>query len=256
MSKIKRSLFRSFLNTGTKVAPVWSLIGKGVTSGSVQYDAQVEEETYIHEDNATTSVESYSPNFPLESSAVKGDAVFAFLDGIRKGRKVLDEAETEIVNVWLYQEAVSGYYVAERQACSIQIDEFGGDGGTSVKLNYTINFLGDPEAGRFDVSGAGTWSSAEAPDSHALTTLTLGSGTLSPLFNSNKNNLFYTTQVAAATVTVSSVKAGSTIVQKCNGTTVAQGDAASLTLGMNTITIAVTVSGTTCTYVIQVKRTA
>ena len=255
MAKVKRSLFRSFLNTGTLLSPTWSLIGQGVTSGAISYDPQVEEETYIHEDSATITVESYSPQLPLEASAVTGDAVFEYLDTLRKGRKILTDAETEVVNVWLYQTAIASYYAAEKQPCSVQIDEFGGEGGSSVKINYTVNFLGSPILGRFNVSGSGTWSPLVAPAANTLTTLTLGSGTLSPLFVANKSNLFYTTSIAAATVTVSSVLAGSTIVQKCNGTTVTQGGAASLNLGLNTITIAVTVSAVTYTYVIQATRT-
>lgn len=256
MAKVKRSLFRSFLNTGTLLSPTWSLIGQGVTAGAISYDPQVEEETYIHEDSATITVESYSPQFPLESSAVSGDAVFEYLDTLRKGRKILTDAETEVVNVWLYQTAIASYYAAEKQPCSVQIDEFGGEGGSSVKINYTVNFLGSPILGRFNVSGSGTWSPLVAPAANTLTTLALGSGTLSPLFATNKSNLFYTTNIAAATVTVSSALSGSTIVQKCNGTTVTQGGTASLNLGLNTITIAVTVSAVTYTYVIQAMRTA
>lgn len=256
MAKIKRSLFRSFLNTGTAESPIWSLIGQGVTTGAIAYDPQVEEETYIHEDNATITVESYSPNFPLESSAIQGDAVFSYLDTLRKSRKILGDAQTEVINVWLYQPDISGYFLAEKQPCSVQIDEFGGEGGSSVKINYTINFLGTPTPGRFNVSGVGTWSPLVAPSTHTLTTLVLGSGTLSPLFAANKSNLFYTTSIAAATVTVSSSLSGATIVQKCNGVTVAQGAAANLNLGENTITIAVTVSGVTYTYVIEATRTA
>lgn len=255
MAKVKRSLFRSFLNTGTLLSPTWSLIGQGVTAGAISYDPQVEEETYIHEDSATITVESYSPQFPLESSAVSGDAVFEYLDTLRKGRKILTDAETEVVNVWLYQTAIASYYAAEKQPCSVQIDEFGGEGGSSVKINYTVNFLGSPILGRFNVSGSGTWSPLVAPAANTLTTLALGSGTLSPLFATNKSNLFYTTNIAAATVTVSSALSGSTIVQKCNGTTVTQGGTASLNLGLNTITIAVTVSAVTYTYVIQATRT-
>jgi len=254
VNRIKRSQFKSFLNTGTLLAPVWSLIGVGITAGSIAYNPNVEEETYIHEDNATITVDNYLPKFPLEASAVQGDSVFSYLDVLRKSRKTFSEAETEVVNVWIYNAPISDYYPGEKQSCSVQIDEFGGEGGASVKINYTVNFLGEPILGRFNPS-LGKWSPLNAPATHTLTSLTLGSGILSPLFATNKSNLFYTTSIAAATVTVSSVLAGATIVQKCNGTVVAQGAAANLNLGKNTITIDVTVSGTTYTYVIEATRT-
>lgn len=254
MGKIKRSLFRSFLNVGTILSPDWGLIGTGVTSGAISYNPKVEEVTYIHEDSATITVEGYAPKFPLETIAIAGDDVYDFVDALRKSRGVLSSAETEVVNVWMYRTPISGYFEAEKQDCSVQLDEFGGDGGATAKVNYTVNFVGEPVHGRFNPTTK-VWSLLNAPAANTLTTLTLGSGTLSPLFTADKSNLFYTTSIAAATVTVSSVLAGSTIVQKCNGTTVAQGAAASLNLGVNTITIAVTVATVTHTYVIQVTRT-
>ena len=36
------------------------------------------------------------------------------------------------------------------RSVSIQVDSFGGDGGTAVKLNYTVNFIGDPVVGTFN----------------------------------------------------------------------------------------------------------
>ena len=254
MAKIKRSAFRSFLNVGTLASPSWGLIGEGVTAGSIGYNPKVEEETYIHEDNTTVTVESYAPKFPIESTAIKDDAVFEFVDTLRKDRGILSAAETEVINVWTYKNPISGYYPAEKQFCSVQLDEFGGEGGSSNKINYTVNFIGDPVLGRFNPTTK-VWSPLEAPLTHTLTTLTLGSGTLSPLFTANKSNLFYTTSIAAATVTVSSALSGATIVQKCNDVEVLQGAAANLNLGKNTITIAVTVSGVTYIYVIEATRT-
>ena len=85
----------------------------------------MEEETYIHEDNATVTVESYAPKFPIESTAIKDDAVFEFVDTLRKDRGILSAAETEVINVWTYKNPISGYYPAEKQFCSVQLDEFG-----------------------------------------------------------------------------------------------------------------------------------
>lgn len=255
MAKVKRSLFRSFLNVGTLVSPDWALIGAGVTSGSIGYNPKVEEVTYIHEDSATITVESYAPKFPLETIAIAGDDVYDYVDALRKSRGVLSSAETEVTNVWMYRTPISGYYEAEKQACSVQLDEFGGDGGATAKVNYTVNFVGEPVSGRFNPTTK-VWSLLNAPAANTLTTLTLGSGTLSPLFATDESNLFYTTSIAAASVTVSSALSGATIVQKCNGVVVNQGDAATLVLGSNTITIDVTVSAVTYTYVIQATRTA
>lgn len=152
MAKIKRSQVMTFMNTTPSAAATYSLIGDGVAAGSIAYNPQVEEETYIHQDSATVTVESYSPKLSLEASAVAGDAVFEFIDSLRVARAVLASAQTDIVNVWAYETGGPAAYPAEKQNVSIQIDEFGGEGGKSVKINYTVNFIGDPVVGTFNAT--------------------------------------------------------------------------------------------------------
>lgn len=152
MAKIKRSEVMTFMNVLPSGLASYKLIGDGVTTGAIEYNPKTTEETYIHEDSATISVESYAPSLPVEAIAVSGDEVFEFIDGLRVARAVLDAAETDIVNVWAYESGGPTAYPAEKQNVSIQIDEFGGDGGAAVKINYTINFIGDPVAGTFNAN--------------------------------------------------------------------------------------------------------
>lgn len=157
MAKVKRSQFATYLNTNPSGAAAYELIGVGHTTATINYNPKVLEETYIHEDSATISVESYAPNMPLEATAVNGDAVFEFVDGLRKSRAVLSAAETDVVNVWLYETPQNtDQYPAEKQTVSIQLDTFGGDGGSAAKITYTINFLGSPTVGYFDI-GTKSW---------------------------------------------------------------------------------------------------
>jgi len=148
--KVKRSQVKSFLNTGTITVPVWSLIGDGVAAATINYNPQTVDETYIHQDSGTTEVESYKPTMPVAAKAVAGNVVFDFVDNLRVTRAVLDAAHTEIVNVWLYETPALNEYPAEKQSVGIQIDDFGGDGGTTTVINYTINYLGDPVLGTFN----------------------------------------------------------------------------------------------------------
>lgn len=153
MAKVKRSEFKAFLDTTPAGAETWSLIGVGVTTGAVNYNPEVTTETYIHEDNATTTVERYAPTFPIEAQANNGDAVFEFIDNLRRTRAIGSAAETDLLLVYLYETPVStDQYPAERQPVSIQIDSFGGDGGVTTRINYTINFRGNPTTGLYDVS--------------------------------------------------------------------------------------------------------
>ncbi len=148
--KIKRSRFALFLNTAPGAEkPVWSLVGDGVTELSIAYNPQTSEAVYINQDSGTTDVESYKPTIATPMTAIKGDEVFEFVDGLRVGRKVLSDCVTECLLVYLYKEEQSGAWPAEKNACAVQIDEFGGAGGESAKLSFTINLQGDAVQGTF-----------------------------------------------------------------------------------------------------------
>jgi hypothetical protein len=154
--KIKRSQIKTFINTDPDSgagSETYFLLADGVVDASIEYNPKTSEETYIDEDSATVSLESYAPTMPVEATAKSGDQVFEFIDTLRLDRAVLGDAETTIVNVWLYETAVSpGVYPAEQQAVSIPIEKFGGAGGESAKINFTLNYLGDPIPGTFDTA--------------------------------------------------------------------------------------------------------
>ena len=148
---VKRSAFATFLDTNPGGAADYVMIGDGITNAVINYNPQTLEETYINQDSGTIEVQSYRPNLPIEATAKSGDDVFDFIDQLRKDRAVLDAAKTTVVNVWLYETPTGDSYPAELQEVSIQIDSFGGEGGGATKINYTINFVGTPTVGVFDV---------------------------------------------------------------------------------------------------------
>ncbi len=143
-TKIKRSQVAAFLNTGTKAAPVWSLMGKGITGQTISYNPQVTTETYIHEDSATTSLNSYQVNIATPQTCYAGEIIFDYIDALRQSRAIGDAAATELLLVYLY---TTTPYKAEKNNVVIQIDDFGGDGGSPVVINYTLNANGNPVLG-------------------------------------------------------------------------------------------------------------
>lgn len=167
--KIKRSKLAIFLNTNQSTQqPQWALIGDGVTEQVIAYNPQVSEEVYVHQDSGVTDVESYRLNIATPMTAIAGDPVFDFVDGLRRRRSVLADARTQCCMVYLYGEKAEKGYPAERNQCAIQIDDFGGAGGESAKLNFTLNLLGDGETGYFDpVTKVFTPAAEEATNGHA-----------------------------------------------------------------------------------------
>lgn len=149
MAKVKRSQFKTYMDVDPGYED-WALVGDGVTTGEIAYNAEVSDDVYIHEDSGSPEVESYKPNMPIEAVAIAGDEVFEYIDTLRKKRATLDDAHTQVVNVWLYETAVGGAYPAELQDVSIEVGSFGGDAGQSAKINYTIHFRGDPTPGMFN----------------------------------------------------------------------------------------------------------
>lgn len=162
VKKVKRTEFATFLNVGTKALPVWARMGKGITGQTIAYNPNVSDEQYINEESGTKNIESYNPNVPTPQTAYKGDKVFDFVDNIRRKRLVGSDAETEILFVYLYEKTVTGEgntakttYAAEKNNCAIQIDDFGGDAGNPVVLNYTVNLNGDPVLGDVEMAADG-----------------------------------------------------------------------------------------------------
>lgn len=255
MARIKRSLLGSFLNTNTVLSPTWSLISEGVPAATINMNPNVTTETYVGDDSATILVESYAPVIPIEATAISGDAVYAWLDAARKGRDVLEDAETELVNVWLYETPALLYYAAEKVACTVQCDSFGGEGGTVAKVGYTINCTGDPVLGGFEPSGL---EFVPLAINTILTTMVIGSVTLVPLFATDKSWLWYAGAVAngVTEVSMTSTLAGATIVQYDEEVEVEQGNNASLAVGVNHLSIDVTVGTENVIYYIDITRAA
>ena len=150
-TKVKRSKLAIFLDTsGGEETAEWALIGDGVTKQTIAYNPQTSDEVYIHQDSGTTDVESYKPNIPTPMTAIKGDPVFDYVDGLRRARAIGADARTKICIVYLYDTETTGAYPAEQNDCSIQIDDFGGAGGESATINFTINLIGDAVVGTFN----------------------------------------------------------------------------------------------------------
>jgi|ERR1035437_1676477 hypothetical protein len=257
-TKIKRSSFKTFLRVGSVGTPAWALIADGMVDASIDYGPKTTEETYIDADSATISLDSYAPKFPISGTAKFGDVVFGFIDNLRKTRAVLGDAETDIVNVWLYKTPANGYYAAEKQAVSIQLDKFGGKGGDAAGIDYTINFLGDHAKGIF--KPAATAAFAAQPVLAELATMVIGSVTLAPLFAADHSNLLYTGSVPNATTTVAMtstcIAAGAVVVQYNAAAEVSQAANATLAVGVNHLRIQITVGAEVVNYYIDITRAA
>ena len=153
ITKNKRSAFATFMNTATGSTETWKRFGKGVTSQTVSYNPTSNSEQYIDEDSATTTVDSYAPTMDGAMTTYKGEPIFEFVDKLRRGRAVGSAAETDILMVYMYAPGTgSNTYEAEKQHVCIQVDDFGGEAGGSLPLNFTVNFMGDATPGTVTIT--------------------------------------------------------------------------------------------------------
>lgn len=147
---MKRSLFMVFLNTTPGSQKTYNLIGDGATELSIAYNPQNKTEQFISQDSADTQITGYQPNAPVTLQAKKGEAIFEFINRLRKKRAIGEDADTDIVSVDAYEEKdTDGAYPAEQQRVSIQIDSYGGPATDPLSIGFTINFKGDPVEGKF-----------------------------------------------------------------------------------------------------------
>jgi hypothetical protein len=251
MAKIKRSLLKTFVNTTPSTTATYTLLSTGVTKGKIEMGPKLTEEVYIDVDSGSVSVDSYAPQMPIEGTVVNGEALFEKLDALRKGRSVLSDAETDVLNVYLFKGVADGKYFAEKQNVAISIEKIGGPGGEAAKLNYTINYLGGSVFGLYDpVANTFTESKAAA----FLLSLVIASVRLSPQFKAKRIWYKAATDDATNTITVTGPATASFDID-VDGVTVENGAAATWTEGLNVVTITCTVGASVATYIILVTYT-
>lgn len=148
LTKINRDEWVDFLNVAsTSENPDWAIIGVGITDKSTDYNAEKTEEKWIINRNKSVTIDSYGPSSGVEQTAYKGDKVFEFVDNIRYKMLTGTDAQTTLLEIDKYsvtEEETTPKYRARLWTVSIEISSNGGD---TAKINYNIDYSGDPTFG-------------------------------------------------------------------------------------------------------------
>lgn len=163
MKTVKRSEIVGFLDiTPSETNETWSLFGNGITSATYSYNPQNTTETWIVEDNARTSLDSYQFAIDGEQQCLYGDAVYDYINALRYNMATGDDAKTHILLIDKYDYTGEGNnvsYKAQKFDCVISINEYGGDGGVTPKISYNIAVNGNPVKGTATItSGVPTFT--------------------------------------------------------------------------------------------------
>lgn len=141
----------------------WALVGNGMTTGSYTYEATETSETYIINENATTTVDSYAVSLDGEMKCIYGDQVYDYINGLRYNLATGTDAVTKVLLIDKYDVDDDGAFKAQKFDCSISISSYGGDGGATPSIGFKINVNGDPVQGTATIaSGVPTFTEATA----------------------------------------------------------------------------------------------
>ena len=170
MPKKKSSLMAYFINTAALPSRVWAPLGKGVTTLPLAYNPQVTVETYVNEDNAAASVDSYQVQAGIDVALWDSTSApaHAFLESKRVARAVGADAETEILEVDLNG---SSPFRAELNSAVLSIENFTIEGGKPQQLSVTLNFNGDPVPGTVVITDGVPVFTAGGIDALALSSI-------------------------------------------------------------------------------------
>ena len=146
ISKIDRSQFLTYLNTGTSANPVWSVLGVGITEYGIEYNPQVDTEKWIIEDSARNDHTSNQKQGSVTQRCYKGDPVFEF---ISEGRDKLNY-KSQVLDIDRWNGSNSSY-PAKMNDVIITINTYMGE---NAEIEYDIYYDGDPVEGTVTFTGS------------------------------------------------------------------------------------------------------
>jgi hypothetical protein len=150
---IKRSQLAEYLNTtpvGT--SKTWSRIGFGVEGKSGDYNPEIDERQFIDEDSPNSSIRRYAYSSEFDINAATDSPVFEYLDTLRVSRAIYADAETEYLEVRLYQpvDGKKNTFSATLLNVAIAVNSIGDAAEDPLTLSATVSGRGDPIEGEFN----------------------------------------------------------------------------------------------------------
>jgi len=141
-----------YANTSPISTPLWSLIGKGVSTFDGASNPETEDVQYINEKTKTTTTKSLTPSYTMNMDVIHGDAFNDFMYDMAKAQKT--NQKIEIVRVELKNpDGGVNEYSAQKGTYGVTIDSFdGGAGGDKVTIGATFKQEGAVVDGLFNIT--------------------------------------------------------------------------------------------------------
>lgn len=128
----------------------YSWIGEDLEDYSVEMSAQVDKKKNI-KGKTSVRVSSYEKSGSVEPYyANKSDPLFERLQAIIDGELTLDDCNTTVVDVKLFEQKTGSVYPAYRENAVIEVKSYGGD-NTGYQIPYSLHYCGGRVKGTFDI---------------------------------------------------------------------------------------------------------
>lgn len=153
MAKIERKYLVHYINAAepTTETAVYERLGKDLEEYSPELSAQIESKKNILGESSVL-ITGYEKTAAVEPFyAEEGSALFQRLQAIVDGNLVLDDLNTDVVDVKLWEAAEGGAYPAVKEKAFIEVTSYGGD-TTGYQIPFTLHFTGNKVVGTFNVT--------------------------------------------------------------------------------------------------------
>ena len=156
MAKIERKYMAHYVDAALPAAleegePSYVRIGKDLEEYAPEMSADVQKTKNILGETSVL-LASYEKSGSVEPYyAEKGDPLFARLQAIVDGGLVLDDCNTTVIEVHMWEEKQTNGFPAVKDDAVIEVSSYGGD-ATGYQIHFTLHYKGAPVAGFFDPS--------------------------------------------------------------------------------------------------------
>ena len=159
--KTERKLMAHLINgTPNTESPTWERIGADLEELNIEMNAEVETTANILGETSV-KLAGYQPQASIEPYYADPDtALSKLVQGIVDGRKMLDEAKTDVLEVHLWEGNSSTGFTAYKESAIIEIVSYGGD-TTGYQIPFNLHYLGDRVKGTYNMTTK-TFTPAEA----------------------------------------------------------------------------------------------
>jgi len=149
MSKIKRELFKTFINCTPDSTATYEVLGTDLEELKVDMGADVSKKKNILGENSI-NLKGYEKSTSIDPYiADSGTSLFAYLKGIIDEEKVFDDVKTDVVHVDLFGTETSGAWPAYKEIAVVEVTSYGGD-TEGFQIPFNLHLTGSRTKGTFN----------------------------------------------------------------------------------------------------------